>query len=195
MQRNSVVTRKTNETEISLELTIDGKGEYRIDTPVAFLNHMLELFSRHGLFDLKLTATGDVEVDYHHTVEDIGICLGQALKEALGNKERIKRYGSSAVPMDEALVRAVIDISGRACLKFSVLDLKEKTGSFDVELVEEFFKAVVSNGFITLHIDVLSGSNTHHVIEAMFKAFARALDDACRIDPRLTGVLSTKGVL
>lgn len=195
MQRNTIVNRKTDETEISLELNIDGAGDYAVSTPVAFLNHMLELFSRHGFFDLKLTATGDVAVDYHHTVEDIGICLGQAFKNALGDKKRIKRYGAACVPMDEALARAVIDISGRSCLKFTVPELREKTGSFDIELVEEFFKAFVSNSFITLHIDVLCGSNSHHVIEAVFKAFARALDDAAGIDPRLSGVLSTKGVL
>ncbi len=195
MQRNSVITRKTNETKIALELNIDGKGQYSVDSPVAFLNHMIELFSKHGLFDIKLNANGDINVDYHHTVEDIGICMGQAFREALGKKERIKRYGFSIVPMDEALARAVIDISGRPSLSFSVTDLKEKTGSFDVELIEEFFKAFVSNSFITLHIEVLSGSNSHHVIEAIFKAFARALDEATLIDPRLTGIPSTKGVL
>ena len=195
MQRSSEINRETTETNISLSLTIDGDGQYDISTPVPFLNHMLELMTRHGLFDLKIKAGGDVEIDGHHTVEDIGICLGQAFKEALGDKKGIKRYGNAIVPMDEALAEVALDISGRASLTFNVDIPKEKVGDFDVELAQEFFQALVSNGGITLHVDLRRGANTHHCLEAIFKAFGRAMDVATSLDSRVKGVPSTKGRL
>lgn len=195
MQRTSEINRETTETNISLSLNIDGSGEYDISTPVPFLNHMLELMTRHGLFDLKIKAKGDVEIDYHHTVEDLGICLGQTFKEALGDKKGIKRYGHAIVPMDEALAEVSLDISGRAALTFNVDIAKEKVGHFDVELAEEFFQAVVNNAGITLHVDLRRGSNTHHCLEAVFKAFGRAMDNATTLDSRVKGVPSTKGKL
>lgn len=195
MQRSSEINRETTETNISLSLTIDGDGQYDISTPVPFLNHMLELMTRHGLFDLKIKADGDVEIDGHHTVEDIGICLGQAFKEALGDKKGIKRYGNAIVPMDEALAEVALDISGRASLTFNVDIPKEKVGDFDVELAQEFFQALVSNGGITLHVDLRRGANTHHCLEAVFKAFGRAMDAATSLDSRVKGVPSTKGRL
>ncbi|MBE9504402.1 MAG: imidazoleglycerol-phosphate dehydratase HisB, partial [Proteobacteria bacterium] len=187
MQRSSEINRETTETNISLSLTIDGDGQYDISTPVPFLNHMLELMTRHGLFDLKIKADGDVEIDGHHTVEDIGICLGQAFKEALGDKKGIKRYGNAIVPMDEALAEVALDISGRASLTFNVDIPKEKVGDFDVELAQEFFQALVSNGGITLHVDLRRGANTHHCLEAVFKAFGRAMDAATSLDSRVKG--------
>ena len=195
MQRSSEINRETTETNISLSLSIDGDGQYDISTPVPFLNHMLELMTRHGLFDLKIKAGGDVEIDGHHTVEDIGICLGQAFKEALGDKKGIKRYGNAIVPMDEALAEVALDISGRASLTFNVDIPKEKVGEFDVELAQEFFQALVGNGGITLHIDLKRGTNTHHCLEAVFKAFGRAMDVATSLDSRVKGVPSTKGRL
>ena len=195
MQRNSEINRETTETNISLSLSIDGDGQYDISTPVPFLNHMLELMTRHGLFNLKIKAGGDVEIDGHHTVEDIGICLGQAFKEALGDKKGIKRYGNAIVPMDEALAEVALDISGRASLTFNVDIPKEKVGEFDVELAQEFFQALVGNGGITLHIDLKRGTNTHHCLEAVFKAFGRAMDVATSLDSRVKGVPSTKGRL
>ncbi len=195
MGRVSEVKRKTTETSISLNLNIDGSGDYNISTPVPFLNHMLELMTRHGLFDLKIEAAGDVEIDFHHTVEDIGICLGQAFKEALGDKKSIRRYGSATVPMDEALAEVNLDISGRPCLSFNVDIPKEKVGNFDVELAEEFFQALASNGGLTLHVDLKRGANIHHCLEAVFKAFGRAMDSATSVDKRVKGVPSTKGRL
>ena len=195
MARKSEIKRETKETNISLSLNVDGSGIYDISTPVPFLNHMLELMTRHGLFDLKNEATGDVEIDFHHTVEDVGICLGQVIKEALGDKTGIRRYGNAVVPMDEALAEASLDISGRPHLTFNADIPGEKAGNFDVELAEEFFQALVSNGGITLHIDLKRGSNAHHCLEAVFKAFGRALDAATSIDDRVKGVPSTKGRL
>lgn len=195
MQRNSEINRETTETNVSLSLSIDGDGQYDISTPVPFLNHMLELMTRHGLFNLKIKAGGDVEIDGHHTVEDIGICLGQAFKEALGDKKGIKRYGNAIVPMDEALAEVALDISGRASLTFNVDIPKEKVGEFDVELAQEFFQALVGNGGITLHVDLKRGANTHHCLEAVFKAFGRAMDVATSLDSRVKGVPSTKGRL
>ena len=156
---------------------------------------MLELFSKHGLFDLDITASGDVEIDYHHTVEDIGICLGEAFNKALGKKVKIKRYGEAKVPMDEALAQITLDISGRPHLTCNIPQIEDKVGHFDTELVEEFFQAFVNNSGITLHINLISGKNSHHIIEAVFKAFARALDAATLLDPRVSGVPSTKGAL
>jgi imidazoleglycerol-phosphate dehydratase len=195
MNRHAKKIRKTSETNISLDLRIDGTGDYTINTPVPFLSHMLELFSRHGLFDVSITAEGDVDVDFHHTVEDIGICLGQALKESLGDKAGITRYGDATVPMDEALASTSLDISGRPFFVFTAPELKGKVGDFDLELVEEFFQAFVANSGITLHIRVHSGRNYHHIIEAVFKSFARALDQATQKDTRSDAIPSTKGSL
>jgi imidazoleglycerol-phosphate dehydratase len=195
MERISQVKRKTTETDITLKINIDGSGKYSIKTPVPFLTHMLELFSKHGLFDLDITASGDVEIDYHHTVEDIGICLGEAFNKALGKKVKIKRYGEAKVPMDEALAQITLDISGRPHLTCNIPQIEDKVGQFDTELVEEFFQAFVNNSGITLHINLISGKNSHHIIEAVFKAFARALDTATLLDPRVSGIPSTKGAL
>lgn len=195
MKRTAQIERTTTETAIKLRLNLDGTGKFSIKTPIAFFNHMLELTAKHGLFDLSLQARGDVAIDYHHTVEDIGICLGQALQKALGAKKHIRRYGEASVPMDEALAQVVLDISGRPFLVFKAPSLKGKTGDFDLELVEEFFQAFANHGKITLHINVVCGRNSHHIIEAVFKAFGRALDSATGIDIRTAGVPSTKGIL
>ena len=195
MKRISQVKRKTTETDVTLKINIDGSGKYSIKTPVPFLTHMLELFSKHGLFDLEIIASGDVEIDFHHTVEDIGICLGEAFNKALGEKEKIKRYGEAKVPMDEALAQITLDISGRPHLTCNIPQIEDKVGQFDTELVEEFFQAFVNNSEMTLHINLISGKNSHHIIEAVFKAFARALDAATLLDPRVSGIPSTKGAL
>jgi imidazoleglycerol-phosphate dehydratase len=195
MKRISQVKRKTTETDVTLKINLDGSGKYSIKTPVPFLTHMLELFSKHGLFDLEIIASGDVEIDFHHTVEDIGICLGEAFNKALGKKEKIKRYGEAKVPMDEALAQITLDISGRPHLTCNIPQIEDKVGQFDTELVEEFFQAFVNNSGITLHINLISGKNSHHIIEAVFKAFARALDAATLLDPRVSGIPSTKGAL
>ncbi len=189
------IERKTNETEISLEIDLDGSGEAEINSPVPFLNHMLDLFTKHGQFDLKLEASGDVEIDIHHTVEDIGIVLGQAIKEAVGDKVGIKRYGSRFIPMDEALIHAVVDLGGRYYLNFAVTDLKDRVGNFDTEMVEEFFRAVAFNGEMNLHLRMIEGRNTHHIIEGIFKSFGRALSQAVMIDDNIKGVMSTKGMV
>lgn len=193
--REAEISRKTSETEIELLLNLDGQGESQISTGVPFLDHMLELFTKHGLFDLELEAKGDLEIDAHHTVEDIGICLGKAIAQAAGNKAGINRFGTEYVPMDEALVAVSLDLSGRAYLAAGLELKKEKVGSFDTELVVEFMRAVAFNGGITVHIRQLAGENTHHIIEAAFKAFGRALRKAIEKDDRLTGVMSTKGKL
>lgn len=194
-ERVGEVVRRTMETSINLVIDLDGTGVKEIDSNVPFLDHMLALFATHGLFDLTVKARGDVQVDDHHTVEDIGICLGKAVRQALGEKEKLRRYGVAYVPMDEALVRAVIDLSGRGFLAFD-LDLPaKKIGDFDTELVGEFFRGFAVNAGITLHITQISGGNTHHVIEAAFKAFAHALRQAVEIDSRIDGVLSSKGSL
>ncbi|MEK6540319.1 MAG: imidazoleglycerol-phosphate dehydratase HisB [Deltaproteobacteria bacterium] len=196
MFRKAQVIRKTKETDIILNLNLDGKGVYDIRTSIPFLDHMLSLFARHGLFDLKIKAKGDIEIDYHHTVEDIGICLGDALKKALGTKAGIKRYGNATVPMDEAVASAAIDISDRPYLVYkAALPKKSKIKNFDADLVEDFLQAVVSRSGITLHVTAPYGRNIHHIIEAVFKAIARALSDAVRLDPRIKGVMSTKGRL
>ncbi len=193
--RKGIIKRKTNETEIEVILDIDGSGLAHVETGVPFLDHMLTLFARHGFCDLTVKAKGDIEVDDHHTVEDIGICIGLALKDALGEKERIKRYGTASIPMDEALVMATIDLCGRSYLNFQLKLDKGKVGNFDIELVEEFFRAFVNNATIVLHLNQLAGKNYHHIIEATFKAFGRALDESKRFDERLQGVPSTKGRL
>ena len=194
MIRKTSLVRKTKETDIKVELKIDGSGNYDIETDVPFLDHMLSLFSRHGLFDLKIRAKGDIEVDYHHTVEDIGIVLGEAIKKALGNKKGIRRYGEASIPMDETLASVSIDISGRPYLVYNVeLPKKAKLKNFDPGLTEDFFRALVNHAGITLHINLIYGRDVHHILEAILKAFGLALDQATTIDPRNKGVPSTKG--
>lgn len=195
MTRSAEIERSTAETSIKLSLNLDGSGKAAISSSVAFLDHMLNLFARHGLFDLVVEANGDIDIDFHHTVEDIGIVLGEALKRALGGKEGIRRYGQATVPMDETLATAAIDLSGRPYLCFSVPLPKVKIGDFDVELVREFFQALAYTGCLNLHLNLVYGENVHHIVEACYKAFARALDEATRLDDRITGVLSTKGKL
>jgi imidazoleglycerol-phosphate dehydratase len=196
MTRTAKITRKTNETDIQLGLTLDGAGQRRIATPVPFFNHMLEAVARHGLYDLDVAATGDVEVDPHHLVEDVGICLGQAFRDALGDRSGITRYGEATIPMDETLVSAAVDFSGRAAFVYRADALKgRRVGNFDVELGREFFGGFVSTALCNLHLEVRYGENAHHMIEALFKAFARATSAAVRIDPRVKGVPSTKGTL
>ncbi|MEG2189457.1 MAG: imidazoleglycerol-phosphate dehydratase HisB [Christensenella sp.] len=195
MTRISAVTRKTNETNISLRLDLDGAGTYKIDTGVGFLNHMLELFSKHAMLDLELLCDGDTNVDAHHTVEDCGIALGTAIREALGDKIGIRRYATKLVPMDETLVMANLDISGRSYFIYNV-ELKQNcVGTFDAELCEEFFRAAAMNAGLTLHLNMQYGKNTHHIIEGCFKAFGQALREAVSVDPEIKGVFSTKGVL
>lgn len=193
--RKTDIKRKTNETDISLSLNIDGSGKSDIQTGVGFFDHMLNLFTRHGLFDLSIKAMGDLHVDSHHTVEDVGIVLGQAIKEALADKKSIKRYGSSYLPMDESLALVVIDLGGRPYIVFDAKFGSDMVGTMDTQLVEEFFRAVAFNAGINLHIKVFYGSNDHHIIEAIFKAFGRALDEATCIDERIQGVMSTKGTI
>jgi imidazoleglycerol-phosphate dehydratase len=194
MSRTAEIDRKTKETEVSLRLDLDG-GEAKVATGVGFLDHMLELLSRHGRLGLELDAKGDLETGAHHTTEDVGICLGQAIDQALADRAGLSRYGSALVPMDEALAECAIDISGRPLTVFEA-ELPELTiAGFDSELTEEFFRAVASNSKITLHLRVRAGSNAHHMIEAAFKAFARALREAASIDPEESGVPSTKGTL
>jgi len=193
--RFAEVLRRTNETEISLSLNLDGRGRYEVETGIPFLNHMLELFARHGFFDLTVKARGDIEVDYHHTVEDVGLCLGQALKEALGEKAGIRRFGESTVPLDEALVTSVVDLSGRPFFAYAVKIKQAKIGTFDVELIHDFLLALTNQAGMNLHVRMGGGRNPHHVVEATFKSFARALDAATQREPRLEGVLSTKGTL
>lgn len=194
-KRSAKILRKTGETNISLSLNIDGKGKSAVKTGIPFFDHMLTLFAKHGIFDLKLAAKGDIDVDYHHTVEDVGICLGQAFKEALGDKAGIVRYGESKVPMDEALTEVIIDISGRPHLTYNVPIAKTKFVDFDVEVVKEFFEAFVLNAGITVHVNLIRGGNMHHIIESIFKAFAVTLSKACEINPKKKGIPSTKGVL
>lgn len=194
--RKSEINRKTAETDISLKLDIDGMGENKIDTGCGFLDHMLTLFSRHGGFDLELKCIGDTNVDYHHTVEDIGIVLGKAFAEALGEMRGIKRYGSFILPMDESLILSAVDISGRSYLGFKLNIPTQRVGDFDTELVREFFEAFVRNANITLHISQLEGYNSHHIIEGAFKSVARSLKEAVEIEERFKNQIpSTKGVL
>lgn len=195
MNRFAEIKRKTNETDITLSIDIDGNGSCDADTGIGFLDHMLTLFAKHGFFDLKVRAVGDLNVDGHHTVEDIGIVMGQALKEALGEKKSVRRYGVSHVPMDEALAMVVVDLSGRPFLVYDAVGLSGSAGGMETELFEEFFRAFCFNAAINLHIKVFYGSNNHHIIEAVFKAFARALDEASIVEGKIGGVLSTKGCL
>ena len=192
-QRKARKYRKTSETEISLSLGLDGKGLVKIKTGIPFFDHMLNLFARHGLFNLEVKAKGDLDVDLHHTVEDVGIVLGQALTAALGKKEGIRRYGTAHVPMDETLARVAIDLSGRPYLELRGLNQRGKVGNFPAQLVEEFLRALSVQGGMNLHAEVLYGRDVHHQIEAIFKALAKALQEAVSRDPRVKGVLSTKG--
>lgn len=194
--RKSEITRKTAETDIKLSLCIEGRGKADIKSGVGFLDHMLTLFAAHGGFDLALECSGDTWVDDHHSVEDVGICLGRAFAEALGDKKGIVRYGDIILPMDEALILCAVDISGRACLRYTAAIPSQKVGSFDTELVKEFFTAFANNAGIALHIRMLDGENSHHIIEGMFKALGRSLRKASAIDPERADALpSTKGVL
>lgn len=195
MLRRGEIVRKTSETDITLSLSLDGQGEWRGNTSVPFLNHLLAAFTRHGLFNLEVQATGDLEVDDHHTVEDVGICLGKALREALGDKRGIVRFGSALVPMDDALAMVAVDLSGRAYLSYNVNLPTAMVGTFATELVEEFWQKFTEQAGITMHIRLLEGRNTHHIIEAIFKAAGRALRAACEFDARVPGVPSTKGQL
>lgn len=194
-QRWGRVSRVTRETDIQLSLLLDGAGIAKIDTSVPFLDHMLTLFAVHGFFDLEIKAAGDVEIDDHHTVEDIGICLGQAVAEALGDKSGINRYGLSYLPMDEALARVVVDVCNRPFLHYRVVMPDQKVGTFDTALALEFMRAFSQHAGVTLHIDLLHGENSHHIIEAIFKGLARAMRQATTVNPLLTGILSSKGVL
>jgi imidazoleglycerol-phosphate dehydratase len=194
VKREASVERKTKETTVKVHRAIDGEGSYQISTGIPFFDHMLHLFAKHGFFDLSLDAKGDTDVDYHHTVEDIGITMGKSLKEALTNLEGIKRYGSSIIPMDESLCIFTVDMAGRPNLVWRA-DLQGKIGVFDTEVVKEFFKGFVNEAKITLHVNLLYGENLHHKVEAIFKAFARALKEAVTKDELIKGPMSTKGVL
>ena len=194
--RTAKIERKTKETDIKLTLNLDGKGQYSITTSIPFFDHMLSLMCKHGIFDMKLKAKGDIEIDYHHTVEDIGIVFGKAVKQTLGDMKGISRFGQATVPMDEALASVSIDISGRPYLVYRVaFPKKSKIKNFDPDLIEDFLQAFVSNSGITLHVESPYGRNTHHIIEAVFKALGRALRNAVYIDPRIKGIPTTKGQL
>ncbi len=193
--RKASVKRETNETDISMDFTIDGSGKAEISTGIGFFDHMLNSFTRHGLFDMKLSVKGDLYVDTHHSIEDTGIVLGQAIKEAIGDKKSIKRYGSVILPMDEALVLCSLDLSGRPYLVCDAEFTTDRVGYFDTEMVKEFFYAISYSAGMNLHIKVLAGSNNHHIIEGIFKAFAKALDEATITDPRIKDIMSTKGSL
>ena len=194
--RKALIERKTKETDIKLTLNLDGKGQYSINTSIPFFDHMLSLMCKHGIFDMNLKAKGDIEIDYHHTVEDIGIVFGKAVKQALGDMKGISRFGQATVPMDEALASVSIDISGRPYLVYRVaFPKKSKIKNFDPDLIEDFLQAFVSNSGVTLHVESPYGRNTHHIIEAVFKALGRALRNAVYIDPKIKGIPTTKGQL
>ena len=193
--RQAAVQRHTKETDIAVSLVLDGAGKYQVDTGIPFLNHMLELFSRHGFFDLTVTAKGDLDIDCHHTMEDLGLVLGQTLAEALGDKAGIRRYGSCILPMDETLVLVALDLSGRPYLVYDLVPPADRIKDIDTALFKEFFQALAVKAGMNLHIKLLAGGETHHVFEAVFKALAKALDQAVSLDPRVKGVLSTKGSL
>lgn len=193
--RQVSIHRKTSETDIDLFIRIDGSGDAQVDTGIGFFDHMLKSFAKHGMFDLKLNVTGDLIVDCHHTVEDVGIVLGEAIKKALGDKKSIRRYGDIILPMDEALILCAIDLSGRPYLVFDATFSSDMVGYFDTQMVKEFFYAISYSAGMNLHIREMSGENDHHIIEGMFKAFAKALDEACSKDARIKSVLSTKGSL
>ena len=193
--RSAQVARKTRETDITVSLDLDGRGRAEIDTGVPFLNHMLDSFARHGFFDLVVHARGDLEIDQHHTVEDVGLTLGQALREALGDKVGIRRFGDASCPLDEALVTTVVDLSGRPFLAYNLKIKHARVGDFDTELLHDFMLAFTNSAMMNLHLNQVQGRNPHHIIEATFKSMARALDFATQVDPRVVGVLSTKGAL
>ncbi|MGH8641860.1 MAG: imidazoleglycerol-phosphate dehydratase HisB [Burkholderiales bacterium] len=193
--RKAEATRNTKETRIGVKLNVDGSGQARIATGVPFLDHMLEQVARHGVFDLAISAKGDLHIDAHHTVEDVGIALGQAFAKAVGDKSGVRRYGHAYVPLDEALSRAVVDLSGRPGLEYNIKFARARIGEFDVDLVHEFFQGFVNHAHVTLHVDNIKGSNAHHQAETAFKAFARALRMAAESDPRVEDVPSTKGSL
>lgn len=195
MERKAYIRRETKETQIELSINLDGKGLYKVDTQVGFLSHMLESFSFHSMIDLQVMATGDIHVSHHHLVEDVGIALGMAVKEALGDKKGIRRFGYSVIPMDEALAMCSIDLSGRPLLFYDDMDLRGKITSFDFELMGEFFKGFTLSAGITVHLKVLSGKNLHHIAECLTKSFAIALKEAVSIDPRRSDTPSTKGVI
>lgn len=195
MNRSVTITRKTKETNINLTLNLDGSGRATVQTGIGFFDHMLNSFARHGMFDLQVMVEGDLYVDSHHTIEDTGIVLGQAIAEAVGDKKSMKRYGSFLLPMDEALILCAIDVSGRPSLAYNLNFTVPKIGDFDTEMAKEFFYAISYSAGINLHLKQLSGVNNHHIIEAAFKAFAKALDEATMLDSRITDVLSTKGSL
>lgn len=195
MSRSASIERNTSETKIKLNLNLDGSGKADIHTGIGFFDHMLNSFTRHGFFDLSVDVDGDLEVDSHHTIEDVGIVLGEAIKEAVGDKKGIKRFGSFMLPMDETLMLCAIDLSGRPYFSMDFDFSVERVGAFDTEMVREFFYAVSYSSAMNLHLKKLDGENNHHIIEAAFKAFAKALDDATMMDPRITDVLSTKGAL
>lgn len=192
MERRSQIHRRTSETDITVSLDLDGRGHYTIHTGVPFLDHMLTMIARHGFMDLEVQATGDLEIDYHHTVEDVGICLGQAWHEAMGEKEGMRRYAGASVPLEETLAEAVVDFCDRPYLVYNVEMPPGRIGTFDVELVETFFLGFVSHSRATLHLNLRYGRNRHHIAEALFKAFSRAAADATQLDARLTGLLTTK---
>ena len=195
MKRHAQIDRKTHETKIAVELEIDGRGESTIATKIPFFDHMLTLFARHSLIDLQVKADGDIDVDFHHTVEDTGIALGQAFARALGDKRGLRRYGSAYVPMDETLVRAVVDFSGRPFLEYRAPQNVTAIGAFPFQLVEEFLRGFAVHAGINLHVEILYGRDAHHMAEAVFKGLAKAIDAACQLDPRVEGVPSTKGSL
>lgn len=195
LERSATIERKTKETDIKVNLTLDGNGTSDINSGIGFFDHMLEGFARHGFFNLTLSCKGDLNVDCHHTIEDCGIVLGTAIKETLGNKEGVRRFGSCTLPMDETLVLCAIDLSSRPYLVFEDCFTTKKIGDMDTEMIREFFYAVSYSAGMNLHLKILNAGNNHHMAEAMFKAFARALDEACSIDPRIQGTLSTKGRL
>ena len=195
MARQAEIKRATKETDIRVALDLDGEGKSAIDTGIPFLDHMLDLFARHGLFDLEVTCKGDLQIDDHHSVEDTAICLGRAFAEALGDKKGIVRFGAAHAPMDETLARAVVDLSGRSYLVYKVQNTRDKVGTFSVELAEHFWRSFAEHCKCNLHIEVFYGRNQHHIIEAVFKSTARALSQAVQIDDRISGVMSTKGII
>ena len=196
MKRKATIDRKTKETEIKLELDLDGTGISKIKTGIPFLDHMLSLTAAHGFMDMEILAEGDTEIDDHHTMEDLGICMGMAMKEALGEKKGIRRFGQATIPMDESLVRVAIDISNRPFLAYRVLPSESRTGRFDINLIEDFFRALVNHSGLTMHVDLISGRDAHHIAESVFKAFGRALDMAVQMEKRSQGTIpSTKGLL
>ena len=196
MKRNAKINRETKETKIHIEVDLDGNGKTAIDTGIPFMDHMLNLMAVHGFMDLNITASGDIDIDYHHTVEDLGICFGKAINDSIGDKKGIRRYGQASVPMDEALSSVVIDISNRPYLAYRVSVNNSNAGNFDIELLEEFFRAFVNYSGVTMHVDMVAGKDSHHIAESIFKAFGKALDVATAVEERLGGkVPSTKGIL